>query len=189
MPFTWDLTSFFEDDVAFYKKIEDVNQMIHTVEESRDSILNDMTLLALLNKREEIREQANNILIYGSLKYYKNIKEEHCITLKKDAETFHNEVNLKLSFIDQKVLDLGLEQIKTYIHKNKDLKIYEQSLLNLFRRQEHVKNEEITKKISENCNAINELLTTYNAKLRDIHYGEIEIDGKVQEITASNFAK
>ncbi len=189
MPFTWNLTSFFEDDAAFYKKIEDVNQMIHTVEESRDSILNDMTLLALLNKREEIREQANNILIYGSLKYYKNIKEEHCITLKKDAETFHNEVNLKLSFIDQKVLDLGLEQIKTYIHKNKDLKIYEQSLLNLFRRQEHVKNEEITKKISENCNAINELLTTYNAKLRDIHYGEIEIDGKVQEITASNFAK
>ena len=47
----------------------------------------------------------------------------------------------------------------------------------MFRRQEHVKNEEITKKISENCNAINELLTTYNAKLRDIHYGEIEIDG------------
>lgn len=189
MHLTWDLTFFFENSAAFYKKMEDIKQMMCILEEEKDSCLDDKSLLELLNKREEIKEQTNNILIYGSLRYYKNIKDEECIELKRVAETFHNEINLRLGFVNQKILDLGQEQIVAFIQKNKDLQIYEQSLSNLFRMQEHVQNEEINKKINENCDLINEQLSNYNVKLRDINYGEIEIDGKKQEITASTFAK
>lgn len=41
----------------------------------------------------EDKRKSNNILIYGSLMYYKNINDDECIELKKVAETFSSDVN------------------------------------------------------------------------------------------------
>lgn len=128
-------------------------------------------------------------MAWGSLQYYKNIKDEQGTELKTIAENLHKEVNVRLSFIDEKILKLGKERIEDFLHQNGNLQIYKQALDNLFRREEHVQTGDVHVKISENSNSINELLTNYNATLRNINYGKIEVDGKTREITASTFAK
>jgi oligoendopeptidase F len=55
--------------------------------------------------------------------------------------------------------------------------------------QEHVQDDSINEEITKNINGINSQLNLYNNTLRDIKYGEIEIDGEKIEITSSNFAK
>lgn len=189
MHLVWNLNPLIESTEHFYENIKHVKQLIQDLEIEKDISMTESSLEYLLNKREEIREIANTILVYGSLQYYKNIKDEQSTEWKTVAESLQKEVNVRLSFIDEKILKLGKEKVKDFIEQNSNLQIYEQALDNLFRREEHVQIGDTHVKINENSHSIHELLTTYNATLRDIHYGQIEVGGKMEEITASTFAK
>jgi len=189
MNLKWDLTSLFENNEKFYDGIAKAKKLLSDIKKYSDTELDENSLLNMLDEKWNIKELANNILVYGSLMYYKNINSNECIKLKNDAESFNNEVNLELNFIDRKILDLGKIRVDEYIQKNPQLNTYKLSLDNLFRMQEHVQDDSINEEITKNINGINSQLNLYNNTLRDIKYGEIEIDGEKIEITSSNFAK
>ena len=189
MNLKWDLTSLFENNEKFYDGIAKAKKLLSDIKKYSDTELDENSLLNMLDEKWNIKELANNILVYGSLMYYKNINSNECIKLKNDAESFNNEVNLELNFIDRKILDLGKIRVDEYIQKNPQLNTYKLSLDNLFRMQEHVQDDSINEEITKNINGINSQLNLYNNTLRDIKYGEIEIGGEKIEITSSNFAK
>lgn len=189
MNLKWNLTSLFENNEKFYGGIAKAKKLLSDIKKYSDTELDENSLLNMLDEKWNIKELANNILVYGSLMYYKNINSNECIKLKNDAESFNNEVNLELNFIDRKILDLGKIRVDEYIQKNPQLNTYKLSLDNLFRMQEHVQDDSINEEITKNINGINSQLNLYNNTLRDIKYGEIEIGGEKIEITSSNFAK
>lgn len=189
MNLKWDLTALFKNDEDFYKEIENVKSMLSDIKKYKEKTLDENLLLTLLNEKWKIKELTNKILVYGSLMYYKNVQSKECIKLKATAEEFNNQVDLELSFIDKKILDLGKEKTNSFLAKNSKLKIYAFSLKELFRMQEHLQNMDINKIINENKNNINSRLNVYNNLLKDMQYGKIIIEGKKQEITSSNFAK
>lgn len=185
----WNLRELFVDSKSFYDEIEHVKTLLSDIKSYENMELNSTLLCDLLNKKWKIKEITNNILIYGSLMYYKNIKSDECIELKKTAEVFNNEVNTTLFFIDRKILDLGFEKILFFIEENPELGIYKLSIHNLFRLEKHIQSDKINQKIKENIDKINEQINLYNNLLRDISYGTIDIDGKKVNITSSNFTK
>lgn len=189
MNLKWDLTALFKNDEDFYKEIENVKSMLSDIKKYKEKTLDENLLLTLLNEKWKIKELTNKILVYGSLMYYKNVQSKKCIKLKATAEKFNNQVDLELSFIDKKILDLGKEKTNSFLAKNSKLKIYAFSLKELFRMQEHLQNMDINKIINENKDNINSRLNVYNNLLKDMQYGKIIIEGKKQEITSSNFAK
>ena len=121
--------------------------------------------------------------------YYKNVNDTECIELKRVAEAFKNDISTTLKFVDRKILDLGFKKVSNFIIENPKLEIYKLSLHNLFRLEEHIQPDEISQKIKENCDSVNEQLSIYNNLLRDIEYGIINVDGEKIKITSSNFAK
>ena len=185
----WNLQEIFANNQTFYDEINNVKQLLEDIKKYQEAELNSTLLLKLLDKKWEIKEISNNILIYGSLMYYKNINDDECIELKRVAETFNNDVNTILKFIDRKILDLGFGKVSSFIVENPKLEIYKLSLYNLFRLQEHIQLDEINQKIKENSDSINEQLNIYNNLLRDIKYESINVDGEEVKITSSNFAK
>ena len=185
----WNLQEIFANNQSFYDEINNAKQLLEDIKKYESAKLDSTLLLNLLDKKWEIKEISNNILIYGSLMYYKNINDDECIELKRVAETFNNDVNIILKFIDRKILDLGFEKVSSFIVENPKLEIYKLSLLNLFRLEEHIQSDEINQKIKENSDNINEQLSIYNNLLRDIEYGIINVDGEEVKITSSNFAK
>lgn len=185
----WNLQEIFANNQSFYDEINNVKQLLEDIKKYESAKLDSTLLLNLLDKKWKIKEISNNILIYGSLMYYKNINDDECIELKRVAETFNNDVNTILKFIDRKILDLGFEKVSSFIVENPKLEIYKLSLLNLFRLEEHIQSDEINQKIKENSDSINEQLSIYNNLLRDIEYGSINVDGEEVKITSSNFAK
>lgn len=189
MNLKWNLGDLFESNETFYKEIKHIKNMLFNIKSYSDEDLDENSLLDMLNEEWTIKELTNNVLVYGSLMYYKNIKSDECIKLKTDAENFSNEVNLKLNFIDRKILNLGKQQVDDFIIKNPKLNIYKLSLDNLFRMYEHVQNDIVNAEIKKNIDDINLQLNLYNNTLRDIKYGEIVIDGEQIEITPSNFTK
>ena len=189
MNLKWDLKELYENDQEFYDEIENIKILLADIKTYESEELNEVTLLEILNKEWKIKELANNVLIYGSLLYYKNVQSEESLARKKVAETFNNEVNLELSFIDRKILKYGKEKINELIAKNHELETYKLYLDNLFRIEEHVQDKDINKEIKSNIDNINSLLTLYNSILKDVKFGEIEIDEEMVEITSSNIAK
>ena len=187
--FEWNLQEMFYNNQSFYDEINNVKQLLEDIKKYEEAELNSTLLLKLLDKKWEIKEISNNILIYGSLMYYKNVNDNECIELKKIAESFNNDVNTILKFIDRKILALGFKKVSSFIVENPKLEIYKLSLHNLFRLEEHIQPDEINQKIKENCDSINEQLSIYNNLLRDIEYGIINEDGEKIKITSSNFAK
>lgn len=187
--FECNLQEMFYNNQSFYDEINNVKQLLEDIKKYEEAELNSTLLLKLLDKKWEIKEISNNILIYGSLMYYKNVNDNECIELKKIAESFNNDVNTILKFIDRKILALGFKKVSSFIVENPKLEIYKLSLHNLFRLEEHIQPDEINQKIKENCDSINEQLSIYNNLLRDIEYGIINENGEKIKITSSNFAK
>ena len=186
----WNLNELFKDNQAFYNEIINVYNLTKSLEDNyKDIELNPNSLLELLEKEWLIKEKSNNILIYGSLMYYKDINNEECIKLRKEAEKTNNEINTSLKFIDRKILDLGLDNINNFINKQQKLETYKHSLYNLFRLNEHITNDETNKILKENNNIINEELTKYNKLLKNITYGYIEINNEKIELNSSNIIK
>ena len=185
----WNLQGIFTNNQSFYDEINNVKQLLEDIKKYEEVELDSTLLLNLLDKKWEIKEISNNILIYGSLMYYKNVNDNKCIRLKKIAESFNNDANTILKFVDRKILALGFKKVSSFIVENPKLEIYKLSLHNLFRLEEHIQPDEINQKIKENCDSINEQLSIYNNLLRDIEYGIINKDGEKIKITSSNFAK
>lgn len=185
----WNLDEIFSNNQLFYEEIENIKNLINDIKQYENIELDSIGLLNILDKKWKIEELVNNVLIYGSLMYYKNINDDECIELKKVAENFNNEVNNISKFVDKKILDLGFEKVSILILENPKLEIYRVSLNNLFRLEGHIQSNETNQKIKENNDIINEQLSIYNNLLRDIEYGIINVDGEEVKITSSNFAK
>lgn len=92
----WDLTTLIKDEKTFDKNIEKINQKLNTLEQEKTKTLNKTLLLKLLEEKERIKEESNKLLVYGSLRYYKNINDNNTIILKTKAEEVNNEMDLKL---------------------------------------------------------------------------------------------
>lgn len=185
----WNLQEIIMNNQSFYEEINEVKQLLEEVKKYKSTDLDSNLLLNLLDKKWNIKEICNNILIYGSLMYYKNVNDDECVELKRVAEEFTNDVNMALKFIDRKILDLGVEKVSHFIVENPKLEIYQLALHDLFRLEGHIQSDEITKKIKENNDKINEQLSMYNKLLSNMEYGRIKIDGEEMKITSSNFAK
>ena len=105
----WNLQGIFTNNQSFYDEINNVKQLLEDIKKYEEVELDSTLLLNLLDKKWEIKEKSNNILIYGSLMYYKNVNDNKCIRLKKIAESFNNDANTILKFVDRKILALGFK--------------------------------------------------------------------------------
>ena len=179
----------FSNNQLFYEEIENIKILVKEINQYKRSELTADLLLTILDKKWKIKELSNNVLIYGSLMYYKNINNNNCIELKRTAEKFNNEVDTALKFIDRKILSLGFKKVCNFIKENPKLNIYKLSLHNLFRLEKHIQSGKTNQKVKENNNNINEQINLYDKLLGNLEYESIIIDGKEVKITPSNFAK
>ena len=189
MKLEWNLKDLFVDNKAFYQEIDNVKAALIELKNNSKGELNLEKLLTLLDEEWKIKKSINYILVYGSLMYYKDINNEECITLKKEAEEFNNTISSELKAVDTVILNYGQEKVLELCRIDDRFKIYDQYLNNLFRMQEHVQNEEINDRIKKNNDLINEQKNNYNELLKNINYGEIEKNNSTITLTATNINK
>ena len=183
MKLEWNLKDLFVNNKAFYQEIDNVKAALIELKNNSKGELNLEKLLTLLDEEWKIKKSINYILVYGSLMYYKDINNEECITLKREAEEFNNTISSELKAVDSVILNYGQEKVVELCIMDDRFKIYEQYLNNLFRMQEHVQNEEINDEIKKNNDLINEQKNNYNELLKNINYGEIEKNNSTITLT------
>ena len=85
MKLEWNLNDLFASDENFYQEIKSVKTALDKLKDICKDELNSVKLLTLLDEKWKIKKSINYILVYGSLMYYKNIDDDKCIALKKEA--------------------------------------------------------------------------------------------------------
>jgi Oligoendopeptidase F len=183
----WDLSGLFKNDNDFYVSIKEAKEQLKEILEYREVNLDVDKLLEVLDLKWQLKQVANKILIYGSLKYYKDINNYG--DMLEEVEQFSNDIDASISFIDENIIQLGKEKINSFIEDNEGLKIYRQYLDNVFRKSEHIQGEEVNRDIEKSKNDINSFLTRYNTIIKNINYGSIVVDGKEVELKQGNIAK
>lgn len=156
MRLEWNLNDLFASNEDFYQEIKNVKATLDKLKDTCKDELNSVKLLTLLDEEWKIKKSINYILVYGSLMYYKNIDNDKCIALKKEAEEFNNNISSELKKADTVVLKYGQEKVFELCRTDDRFKTYKQYLNNLFRMQKHVQNEETNNKIKKNNDFINE---------------------------------
>lgn len=189
MELKWDLKDLFSNTTEFYQEIEKVKECTQNILSYKNQAFDAQSLYTLLEQYWTIKQRANTILVYGSLRYYKNVHSEECIQMKKVAENLVNQINLDLSFVDQKIIELGPAKVDCFFTENAKLATYSLVINNLFRKQKHVPDSLAASKIADYTNRMQEVGNSYNVLLRDLSYGTIEIDDKQVELSASNVNK
>ena len=73
MNLKWDLSELFASNELFYKEIKKIKLKLLKMKKYDDMELDEDSLLKLLDDEWSIKELSNNVLVYGSLRYYQNI--------------------------------------------------------------------------------------------------------------------
>ena len=180
----WNLDDLFKSKKDCYHEIKKITKQVDKL--NKIKVNDSFSLFNLLEKAWQIKEVTNNILIYGSFKYYKDVNNEDTIKLKEKVENFNNETNYKLQFVDNIILDFGNDKINEMYQENKKLEKYKLYIDNLFRKKEHlIKSDELI----NNNNLINKYLTDYNKLLHNMQFNNIVVDNEKIDLNITNYSK
>lgn len=179
----WDFKTLFKDTLDFDKQESLLKDKLAKLAIPKVIEANSFTIL--LKNYFAIKELNTKILVYGSLKYYKDTKEENLI-LKSKVEKTNNVTLTKLKEIEDYIITLGYPKVMQFIKENKDLKTYEFYLSNLFRLRTHIV---IDKEIEKNNDAINTFVNKQNILTKEMTFKNFTILDNTYYITLSNMAK
>ena len=70
----WNLEELFKNEEELFKEIDNIKVSLSKIKKYESIVLDSKSLVALLDTKWLIKEKANNVLVYCSLKYYKNVK-------------------------------------------------------------------------------------------------------------------
>ena len=185
----WNLESLFSSEKAFSQEIDQVKKEVEKLQQEDIQITDQKTLLYWLDRKWNLKERANTLLVYGSLCYYRDVKNETRIQERELVESLQTEVDLATKKIDGMILSLGKETVLEEMKKEKAYQKYYFSTNCLFRMQEHLVNAKDQDQFKENQKRINQLLTEYNQLLRDMEFPTLEVDGKEITLTPANCQK
>ncbi len=186
MDLTWNLDELFVNDEACYGAFAEIDSRLEELENHKPSALTGKTLKSLLDAGFACKELAYKAQVYGSLRYYADVKDEGTRKLKSDVETKYNEVVRRLSFIDDMIIREGEAKVMSYIAADEELEVYRIYLDDIFRREKHTV---VTEEKTSLQNEINALLERYNAVIAGIELGTIVVDGKKVQLTQKDIAK
>ena len=185
----WNLEGLFSSEEAFSQEIDQVKKEVEKLQQEDIQITDQKTLLYWLDRKWNLKERANTLLVYGSLCYYRDVKNETRIQERELVESLQTEVDLATKKIDGMILSLGKETVLEEMKKEKAYQKYYFSTDCLFRMQEHLVKAKDQDQFKENQKRINQLLTEYNQLLREMEFPTLEVDGKEITLTPSNCQK
>ena len=74
----WNLEELFKNEEELFKEIDNIKVSLSKIKKYESIVLDSKSLLALLDTKWLIKEKVNNVLVYCSLKYYKNVNDLEC---------------------------------------------------------------------------------------------------------------
>lgn len=188
--YTWDLTTIYESDEAWYQELDKVSEIIKKIPDFKGKIVSSAKdLLKYLKFDEVLTRQVYKLYYYAHLKHDQDTTNTTYQTMEgKISDLLQKQAELS-SFVSPELLSVKYDKIKEYIKEEKELEEYAFTLEQAYRYENHKLNEDEEKIVSSLSNALNVSEDAYTSLTdSDLKFGIIKDElGNEIELTESNY--
>ncbi|MFC7185473.1 oligoendopeptidase F [Halorubrum yunnanense] len=190
--YKWDLRDIYEDDEAWETAYEAVADRIDELRDYEGRVTEDAaTLLELLELREEIFRELQQVTTYARLRGSEDTRNQEYQAMSARASSLSSEASSALSYLEPELQSLTEAGVGEFLESEPALEAYEHYLNDVLRMKAHTRSaevEEVLADLSEVTDAPSEIYSMLTNA--DMTYGVVEDpDGEETEITQSNFTK
>lgn len=185
--YTWDLTTRYKNDKSWEEDYSDLKKQVNNISKYQNKLNNPKDIYACLEEYYDIQTRLTKLFIYASLKLDEDLKvSKYGLYLNKAYSLYNDFISLS-SYIMPELLKISKEEMQEFL-KEDYLKKYAFLLNDLMRYKDHTLNAS-EEKIVSILTSENHIFDKINSTLLNstLNYGKIKIDGKLVEITNSNY--
>lgn len=191
--YKWNLKDLFNCEKDFLKEIKSTEQEIKRLKEYKGIILKSSNnLLELLNLDMEISKRIEKVYLYAHLNNDADTLNTHYQELYGIATNLYTKYLESSSFIVPEILNSDYKVIEEFLKENKKLLPYKRLLKSIYCNKKHILNSETEEVLSSYSKVIDSSEEVYSSltdsDLAEIAFGEIEVNGKKEKLTESNYS-
>ncbi|OTE99758.1 oligoendopeptidase F [Halorubrum sp. SD683] len=190
--YKWDLDGIYADDEAWEAAYETVSDRIGELADYEGRATEDAaTLLELLELREEIFRELQQVMTYARLRSAEDTRNQEYQAMSAKASSLGSEASSAISYLDPEIQSLTEADVADFVNDEPGLAEYEHYFDDVLRKKPHTRSsevEEVLADLSEVTDAPSEIYSMLTNA--DMTYGVVEDpDGEEVEITQANFTK
>ena len=189
--YKWDLTDMYASTDMWEADILKYKARLPEVESYKGRLGNNgKTLLAAVQKMEEIEMLISDIFVYAGLKSYEDMRIGENGANFSRARTLSTRYNEATSYMRPELLAIPPKKLEKMIHSTKGLGIYRHFINEQLRMRSYTLSEAEEKILASASDALGKFSSVYGAfNNADIKYGEIvDAEGNTVELTKARYA-
>ena len=187
--YKWNLDLICKNPNEFHERITTVRNSFTALSAFNGKLSTPAALFSCLNKYFEINEETDRLFVYAYMKHTEDTTEPENQALHAIAHKLYSDFQTIASFIEPEILNLGSDTIVDFMIDNHELKLYEQYLKNIFRKQPHIlttEAESVIAALSGSLSAANDVYTMLSNA--DMYIGTIkDKNGNYIKLTHANY--
>jgi len=142
--FQWNSPSVFASQEAWTESADELPNLIQQIEQYRGRLAEGpQTLLAALSAYENTFRQYGKILVFASISHQVETANPDAARMLGKAAGLMGRLGAALAFIDPELVKIGQDTLDQWMEQEPGLKGYAHYFDDLFRKQEHVRSEEV----------------------------------------------
>ena len=189
--YKWDLTDMYASTDEWEADILKYNTLLPEIESYRGRLGNDgKTLLAAIQKMEEIEMLISDIFVYAGLKSYEDMRVGENSANFSQARTLSTKYSEATSYMRPELLAIPPQKLAGMISSTKGLDIYRHFIDEQLRMKDYTLSEAEEKILASASDALGKFSNVYGAfNNADIRYGDIvDAEGNTVELTKARYA-
>ena len=189
--YKWDLTDMYASTDEWEADILKYNALLPEIESYRGRLGNDgKTLLAAIQKMEEIEMLISDIFVYAGLKSYEDMRVGENSANFSQARTLSTKYNEATSYMRPELLAIPPQKLAGMISSTKGLDIYRHFIDEQLRMRDYTLSEAEERILASASDALGKFSNVYGAfNNADIRYGDIvDAEGNTVELTKARYA-
>jgi oligoendopeptidase F len=141
---TWDLSVVYSDDMAWEADFVRLQEMVPPLEEMQDSLTQSpQYLLNCLQKRDEAGALYGRLRAYSRLRLSEDNANAESQARADRADMLGTRLHAASAFIEPKILGMPVDDLRDFVEREPQLRLYEYYFETLERRRPHVRSAEV----------------------------------------------
>lgn len=185
----WDLTYLFINDEAFESAYQEALKIIEQLSMYKGKLKEEKMFKEYFLLQKQFEKTGLRAYQYAHLKSDLNKKDMKSATMLQKAQIAFSKLTEAISFEEPELIGIGKETVLGFINRNKELEEFRFNVEKLFRRQEHILDDEseaLLATFTQTLSAGRELYSSLS--VADIEHGDVMLDsGEIVTVTNSNY--
>jgi len=189
--FKWNRESLFESPQAWEQAFENVLSEVESFSTTYEGFnANAAALTQALEGSYALMNRVEHILLYASLEYSVDSTDDAAAGRSSRARSLLAQTRAATSFLEPGILQIGIQQINTWMDENPELAIYQHYFDDLFRKAGHYRSAEIENLMGLLDDPFAGTSSTMRALTdSDMQFGDAHAsDGNLLQITQGTFS-